>query len=191
MKKVMFVVIFLSFFSSCKKTQPDENFYNILNENFVHFIEYNTLNSGRFVLEPDLNRTERIPGKSFNNILVDTVISDSKALANSILPNLKKENLEAFEYLLRNSSENKISSLEIKKIMIRGQYNLYPSGNIENIDTSFIGQVIFPRPYISADRAIIFFTVSISAKAGRTMAFFLSKKEKNWHILKILEVERW
>ncbi len=185
------LIIFLLWGCTTVNEPEDNTFYDIVNSNFLNFTDTIAYKTGSFFLVPGDSIVSSISGGQKINVLIDTVIHDSKVLATSIVSSLKENNLSAFESLISGNKQNMLQALDVKKINQTGRYNLEPSGTVEKVDSSYAGQIIISRPYMATDKAIFFITIKASVKSGKTNAYFLSEKNNNWEVLNKLEVERW
>lgn len=116
---------------------------------------------------------------------------DSKSLASATLNALNKNNLSEFGKLIESNSVSDLNNINPQKIHNTGRYKLIASSHIKKTDSSYVGQIFIHKPFISQDKAIIFFSVASSPRAARTNAFLLKKVDAQWVIVENIEVRRW
>jgi len=183
-------ICFLIVLFGCQP-KPNEEFYKIINDNFLNFVDTVTYKTGKLILIPKDTSVIQSYTKKGVSIVVDTVFVDSGILDKSLATEIKDQNIEEFDDLLIDGETKPCGVLDLSLITKTGRYILVPSSGQKNIDTSYAGRISFGKPFIKKDKAIIIFSVSDSQKAGRSVAFFLKKEDSKWGIFKKIELERW
>lgn len=183
-------LIILSFcIIGCVET-PKHSFYNLVNENFLKFVDTTAYKTGRLI---------QIPNDTLNSfnlnkicILIDTVLNNSKELNKSILASIRKENLKDFEELLLKGIEFNFNSIDISLIKKTGKYLLINSKKEKEILCSVAtGKVTFYKPYMTQNEAIVILSISESFKSGYTSCWLFKKHNGVWENIKNFEIERW
>ncbi|TBR17996.1 MAG: hypothetical protein EPO57_08460 [Chitinophagaceae bacterium] len=169
---------------------PKQSFYNLVNQNFLNFVDTTAYKTGRLI---------QIPNELINNlnldkvcILVDAAFTSSKELNKSVLTMVCQENLKEFEDLVLSGKELNFDTIDISRINKKGKYALVNSRLAKEISCSAIaGKITFYKPYIAQSKAIIIFSISESSKSGYTNCWLFKKYNGNWENIKTIEIERW
>jgi hypothetical protein len=174
---------------SCKENFKD-SYYELLNENFLQFVDTIAYRTGRLIQIP--NDTSSEFELKHLCIQIDTVLEIPTEISLSIQNTLHNEKLTDFENLFFGGADLKFNKLELIKLQRIGRFKLVPVDDLKRNQCSKIaGKIKFYRPFISKKRAIIPFSISESSKAGYTKVYLFSKENGIWKNIKVLEIERW
>ena len=189
MKKHIYIFLLLIVFISCKKS-TDNNFYIILNENFLTFTDTIAYKHHTFFLVPN---DTIVPNKNLFNgckICIDKNFGDSKDYEKGLRQELIKSEYSNYLQLLNKKSE--LLSIDIKKLTETGKYEIIDLSNCNDTEkSSYVGTLKFYQSFINENYAIIFFSKQSSPKAGVVYAFLFKKIDYKWKIEKKVELERW
>lgn len=116
----------------------------------------------------------------------------SNRLNSSINLILQKNSSIEFNKLIFNDDSLKLDTIELSKIKNIGRFELLQLiGNKKKECTLISRKLTFYTPYISNDRALITYTISVFAKAGFTKVKLLKKINGWWKQVQEYEIERW
>ena len=174
---------------SCKENFKD-SYYELLNDNFLHFVDTIAYRTGRLIQIPNDTSSEF----KLKNLCIeiDTVLSMPTDISLSIQKTLRNEKLTDFENLFLGEAEFKFDKIELKRLNRIGRFNLVTVDDLKrNQCNKIAGKIKFFSPLVSKNKAIIPFSISESSKAGYTKVYLFSKQNDTWKNIKILEIERW
>lgn len=174
----------------CKKASSSQ-FYEIVNDNFIHFVDTTAYRYGTFFPAPNDSATNVGNTQKQWLISVDTTFTKSDILTTSLLNELNNAGLVDFADLLSAPKEEVVSSIDLKKLKKIGRYVLVATKSNEPFRKELVGKISFLEPCIAKNKAIIVISKASSPKAGRAIAFLLEKQQATWGIIKQFELERW
>ncbi len=190
MKSLKLCIFLIIVLTGCIQNSS-QIFYQLVNENFLQFVDTSAYKSGRLIQIPHDSSTK----SNFDKICisVDTSVSKSIKLKEFISTYVKDTAIKDFETILINKSEVAINSIDLSAINCSGKFILtkstdqqwYPKCNV------IAGKITFHQPYIAHNKAIIILSISESLKAGYTNAFLFRKQKGIWERIKTIEIERW
>ena len=175
--------------SSCNQKNPEDHFYDIVNQNFLNFVDTAAYTYGAFIMVSGSKPASKQQPSEFTVLVNSNFESADKLIPdlNSLLAN----DIRYKDYsVLTQQKSSSIFKIDIQKIKNTGKYKLK---NVEGIvrDETSIGEVIFFTPLIKGERAIIFVSIYVDPKAGYTSAFLLRKIQNHWKILEKVELSVW
>ena len=191
MKNIIISIILSCHLFSCTEKTNDE-FENILNDNFLIFTDTIAYSHQSFFVIPNDTNIKKASNNGLYYVCVDKNIKDSKKLRSYLDIELNLiSNFEYKELLSKHLNQKKIF-LNLNRISRTGKYKILDLDTCEmSKSIHSVGTLTFYEPIIDNNKAIVFLSKQSSPKAGVLNSFLLKKINGKWVFDKKIELERW
>lgn len=168
----------------CTK-HSNQQFYYIVNEHFLTFIDTQAYNTGSLFLIP--NDTTKYENAD-NIIEVDTAMGNDQRLGYTLKTSLIKLNKNDFVELV---SENEIFVINLPKLTNVGKFKIIAPKPANKFNNAIMGKIRFSNFTHTQNRAVLIVSKQSSPKSGVSNAYLFTKHQNNWRIDTVIELERW
>jgi hypothetical protein len=185
MRQPLHVFLLVLLFIKCNRSQHREEFYKLLNNNFINLVGTTPYDYGVFFIAPRDSLRKKYVAEL--PIALDTVIHDSKDLQQALEALLPKHLLK-FRYLLKPGNSLELNTIDIEDITNTGRYKLIARNDNRDIEKA-IGSISFYQPVLKDNKAIIFMSIHAGPKARYRSAYLLEKVNGEWKFMEKVDLD--